>query len=113
VELQLCSDFLFPLSRPDCVQHKIDRFLQAAESVSCPTFTQEKAYYLGTYSTIEEAIEARRKGEELLHTGTAEYYARWKALADADPEWAEENPISIRVERDGYGELKVRFEPAV
>ncbi len=74
---------------------------------------QKKAYYLGTYSTIEEAIEARRKGEELLHTGTAEYYARWKALADADPDWAEENPISICVERDGYGELIVRFEPAV
>ncbi len=74
---------------------------------------QKKAYYLGTYSTIEEAIEARRKGEELLHTGTAEYYARWKALADVDPEWAEENPISICVERDGYGELSVRFEPAV
>jgi len=74
---------------------------------------QKKAYYLGTYSTIEEATEARRKGEELLHTGTAEYYARWKAIADADPEWAAENPISIRVERDGYGELNVRFEPAV
>lgn len=74
---------------------------------------QKKAYYLGTYSTIEEAAEARRKGEELLHTGTAEYYARWKALADADPVWAEENPISIRVERDGSGELNVRFEPAV
>ncbi len=74
---------------------------------------QKKAYYLGTYFTLEEAAEARRKGEELLHTGTAEYYARWKALADADPVWAEENPISIRVERDGYGELKVWFEPAV
>lgn len=74
---------------------------------------QKKAYYLGTYSTLEEAAEARRKGEELLHTGTAEYYARWKALADADPEWAAENPINIRVERDGYGELKVWFEPAV
>ena len=74
---------------------------------------QKKAYYLGTYSTIDEAIEARRKGEELLHTGTAEYYARWKALADADPEWAEENPINIRVERDGYGQLNVWFEPAI
>lgn len=74
---------------------------------------QKKAYYLGTYSTIEEAIEARQKGEELLHTGTAEYYERWKALADADPAWAEEHPISIRVERDGFGELKVWFEPAV
>lgn len=74
---------------------------------------QKKAYYLGTYNTLEEAAEARRKGEELLHSGTVDYYARWKALADADPEWAEENPISIRVERDTYGELKVRFEPDI
>lgn len=54
----------------------------------------EKAYSFGTYSTIEEATEARRKGEELRYTATAE------------------NPVSIRVERDGYGELNVRFEPA-
>ena len=74
---------------------------------------QKKAYYLGTYDNIDDAIEARRKGEELLHTGTAEYYERWKKLADADPDWAAENPISIRVERDSYGELKVWFEPDV
>ncbi len=74
---------------------------------------QKKAYYLGTYDSIEDAIEARRKGEELLHTGTAEYYERWKSRADADPEWALENPISIRVERDSYGELKVWFEPGI
>lgn len=74
---------------------------------------QKKAYYLGTYDNMDDAIEARRKGEDLLHTGTAEYYERWKSLADADPDWAKENPISIKVERDSYGELKVWFEPEI
>lgn len=74
---------------------------------------QQKAYYLGTYVNIDDAAEARRKGEELLHSGTAEYYERWKAIADTDQVWAKENPINIKVERDGYGELKVWFEPEI
>jgi len=74
---------------------------------------QQKAYYLGTYASLDDAAEARRKGEALLHTGTAEYYARWKAAADADPDWAKANPINIKVEREDLGGLKVRFEPDV
>ena len=74
---------------------------------------QQKAYYLGTYATFEGAAEARRKGEELLHTGTAEYYERWKTLADADPEWAMANPIRIEVNRSRLGELMIWFEPQI
>lgn len=74
---------------------------------------QQKAYYLGTYVNIDDVAEARRKGEELLHSGTAEYYERWKAIADTDQVWAKENPINIKVERDGNGELKVWFEPEI
>lgn len=43
---------------------------------------QQKAYYLGTYKNINEAVEARREAEEILFGGTAEYYAKWKLAAE-------------------------------
>ena len=73
---------------------------------------QKKAYYLGCYSGIEAAVEARKEAEELLFRGTAEYYVRWKALAELDPQWAAENPVSIRVFRD-QGRLNVEYSPAI
>ncbi len=74
---------------------------------------QKKAYYLGVYDTLDQAAEARRKGEELLHGTTVDYYARWKAIADAQPEWAMANPIRIEVDRSRLGELMIWFEPQI
>lgn len=61
---------------------------------------QKKAYHLGTYERIEDAAEARKKAEEELFDSVAEHYARWKAMADADPSWGEDHPVQVFVKQD-------------
>lgn len=73
---------------------------------------QKKPYYLGNYSNIKAAIEARKEAEEVLFKGTAEYYERWKARADGNPQWEAENPVDIRVFRRN-GELCVEYSPDI
>lgn len=58
---------------------------------------QKKQYFLGTYEKIEDAADARREAEEALFDGVAEHYRKWKQYADANPDWAEQNPIRIMV----------------
>lgn len=71
---------------------------------------RKKAYYLGTYDSIEDAHEARLDAEEALYQPTVEYQARWQARADADPEWAQENPIRISVNK-ANDRLRITFLP--
>ncbi len=74
---------------------------------------QKKAYYLGNYEKIEEAAAARKEAEEQLFGETAQFYDKWKVRADADPAWAEENPMHIFVEKDTGGRLKVSYLPVL
>jgi len=74
---------------------------------------QKKAYYLGTFDVYEDAVSARKEAEMLLYDEVAAFYERWKARADQDRAWAEENPVQIEVERDPYGRLKVRYQPEI
>lgn len=71
---------------------------------------QKKQYFLGTYDNIEAAAEARKKAEELLFDGVAEHYRRWKEKADADPQWAKQNPIRINVTQEN-GHLHLTVTP--
>lgn len=71
---------------------------------------QKKQYWLGAYATLPEAAAARREAEAALNDQVTAYYAKWKARADADPRWAEENPVQIAVERSG-SELSVTLLP--
>jgi hypothetical protein len=72
---------------------------------------RSKSYYLGSYSTPEEASKARKEAEAILFDGTAKYIERWQKRAEADPEWANANPISIQVGRDSTGALRVSYSP--
>lgn len=72
---------------------------------------QKKAYYLGTYETVEEAAKIREEAEEILFRQTVEYYRKWKAIAEADPAWGEENPIRLEVAKDIRGDLNVIYSP--
>ena len=74
---------------------------------------QKKAYYLGVYDNIEEAAEARKEAEELLFDGATAHYERWKIKADADPEWAVNNPVEIIVSKKSASELNVTFLPVM
>lgn len=71
---------------------------------------QKKQYFLGAYDSLEDAAKARKLAENLLVDGISSHYERWKAKADADPQWASENPIKISVDKVN-DELKVSFYP--
>jgi len=72
---------------------------------------QKKQYYLGAFSSPEEAAKARKEAEELLFDGTADYYYRWQKRAEEDPEWAKANPVSIHVSRNSAGNLTISYMP--
>ena len=61
---------------------------------------QKKQYGLGLYETAEQAAAVRKRAEDVLFVGFAEYYERWTKRAEADPAWAAENPIEIAVNKD-------------
>lgn len=73
---------------------------------------QKKAYYLGQYDSIEKAAQARKEAEELLFDGAAAFYEKWKVRAEADPEWAADNPVKISVSKDGERGLIVTYSPS-
>jgi hypothetical protein len=74
---------------------------------------QKKAYYLGTYRRIEDAVDVRQEAEALLFDETAAFYEQWNRKAERDPEWAKANPIKIRVFRASDGRLAVNYQPAL
>lgn len=71
---------------------------------------QRKQYLLGTYSTLEDAAQARKEAEIALNDRVVEFYDKWKERASCDPSWAEQNPVRIFVSRSG-GEFHVDFLP--
>ena len=72
---------------------------------------QKKAYYLGTYESIEQAAQARKEAEELLFDGVAAFYPKWEQRAAEDPEWAKNNPVKILVSKDAQRGLSISFLP--
>ena len=85
-------------------------FMKRGKFCAMITF-QGKSYYLGSFSTLEAAAAVRKEAETILHGAAVHFYERWKKLAEDEPEWAEENPIEIRVEKDGLGEFRVELLP--
>lgn len=73
---------------------------------------QQKAYYLGTYKTFEEAAGVRKNAEELLCGEICDYYSRWCEIAASDPKWAEENPMNIKAEKCG-NEIRIAILPVL
>lgn len=72
---------------------------------------QQKAYYLGTYANIQDAITARKDAEEAVFEPALAFYTAWKEKAAQDPQWAENNPASVSVLRDPNGRLYVQTMP--
>jgi len=73
---------------------------------------QKKQYLLGTYDRLADAAEARKAAEAEINGRVTSFYDCWKEIADADPEWAEQNPIRISVVKTN-GELKVSLLPSL
>ena len=72
---------------------------------------QKRQYYLGEYETLAKAAKARGEAEESIAKAVLGQYAAWKTRADADPDWARENPVQIRVVRNDDGSLRMLFHP--
>lgn len=74
---------------------------------------QQKQYHIGTFNSVHEAAKAREQAEQRVFDATVEHYDRWKAAADADPQWAKENPFRVFVERDKDTGFYASFQPAL
>lgn len=55
---------------------------------------KRKRYYLGAYTSFDEAVQVRLEAEENLHGSFIETYYKWKRHADQDPEWEKANKFS-------------------
>ena len=64
-----------------------------------------KRIYLGVYNTFEEAVAARKKGEEEIHGGFLREYRAWEQKAKEDPQSAGSIHLAIRppTKRKGAG----------
>lgn len=55
-----------------------------------------QSYYLGVYTSFEEAVRVRKEAEESLHGSFIEAFYQWEKCANQDPEWAKANPFSYQ-----------------
>lgn len=74
---------------------------------------QKKAYYLGTFEDYEEAVNARKEAESVIFEEVVLFYKEWQQKAEEDRQWAVENPIKIRVNKEHDGRLKVSCSPVL
>lgn len=74
---------------------------------------QKRQYHLGRYDTLAEAAAARQEAEEQINGAAISYYERWQARAEADPAWAQANPVRMQVIRNGAGGVSLSIEPAL
>lgn len=80
----------------------------------CANITfQQKCYYLGCYSSLEDAAKVRKEAEALLHDEALRFYEKWKHLAQRDAVWAAENPVEIRVNKRDSGEFEMEMLPKI
>ena len=61
---------------------------------------QRKKYYLGMYSSLEEAVSVRLTVEKGLHDGFLTCWQLWCRKAAEDGQWAQNNPFVFSVEKN-------------
>ena len=74
---------------------------------------QQKAYYLGSYDNIADAVNVRKEAEDTIFGGTTAYYEKWNEAVKRMPGWAEENTIQIEIGRDSKDRLTIKFDPPI
>ena len=60
-------------------------------------------FHIGIFSSIDEAVIARKEAEEQIYNRFLEIYYRWKQKADENEIWAEEHPLIFDVEKTTEG----------
>ena len=61
----------------------------------------------------EAAILIDADSGEVLFDGMSAHYAKWKQKAEADVEWASENPIQVIVTQNAEKRLSAAFLPEI
>lgn len=72
---------------------------------------QKKAYYLGTCTEMQTAVEARKEAEEAIFQTALQFHAAWQKRAAQDPQWAKENPIGFKVKKNQNNCLYLETTP--
>lgn len=67
---------------------------------------KKKVFYIGTYETLNQAMEARKEAEDKIFGCFLESYRNWKSMAEQDPMWEQEHPFRFEVEKRD-GEFKI------
>ena len=63
---------------------------------------KKKIFYLGSFSSYEDAVECRENAEKLVHEGFVNAYKKWEQKSTEEPGWGERNPFVYEIEkRDG------------
>lgn len=68
-------------------------------------------FYLGTFKSMEEAVNARCKAEKEIHLAFVEQYRKWKEKTAEDPEWGKKNPLVFHVQKKAGGSYQVISSP--
>ena len=68
-------------------------------------------FYLGTFDSMEKAVQARLKAEKEIHEAFVERYHIWKEKADADLEWGRKNPLVFQVLKEEGGSYRIITDP--
>ncbi len=71
---------------------------------------QVKSYYLGNYSTIDEAKEARLSAEKQIFHRFQSAYKRYKEFIKDHPGWEKEHPFHFEVQQVGPVEFAISIE---
>lgn len=74
---------------------------------------QRKAYYLGAFDDIEDAVRAREAAEDQLYASAVDFYQQWEKKAAEDPQWGMDNPVRIRVTQGMDHQFHVVMLPAL
>lgn len=72
---------------------------------ACIGFKGER-FYLGTFDSMHEAVQARLEAEEQIHGGFLDAYYRWNRQAEADPAWGRSHPLLFEAEKIN-GEIRI------
>ena len=61
---------------------------------------KKKIFYIGVFEEYQDAVDARRRAEYLIHDGFLTAHRKWESMAEQDPEWAEKNPFVFDVTKE-------------
>lgn len=61
---------------------------------------KKRYFYLGTYENYYDAVEVRKKGEEIVFHEFIRSYNVWQKMAEADAAWKRDNPFVFDVYKE-------------